>query len=98
MKEIKQTKVFESWFNSLTDFRTVKVVSREIDKLALGIMYHTKSVGQGLFELKIHIGKGIRIYFINRGTEIIILLSGGDKTTQQKDIEAAKQLKEDIGG
>lgn len=98
MKEIKQHSVFEKWFNSLKDFKTVKVISREIDKLALGITSHIKSLGGGLFELKIHIGKGIRIYFTNENDKIVILLSGGDKTTQSKDIETARKLKAEIGG
>ena len=96
MRIIKQTAVFEKWFNSLKDFQTVKIISREIDKLALGITAHIKSLGQGLFELKIHTGRGIRIYFVNRNDEIIILLSGGDKSTQSKDIETARKLKEEL--
>ncbi|MDR1941164.1 MAG: hypothetical protein LBQ47_02450 [Endomicrobium sp.] len=58
MKEIKQTTWFEEWFSSIRDFKTVKIVSREIDKLALGITSHIKSLGEGLFELKIHTAKG----------------------------------------
>ena len=98
MKEIKQTETFEKWFSGLKDFKTVKVISREIDKLALGITSHIKSLGGGLFELKIHLGKGIRIYFVNENARIVVLLSGGDKSTQGKDIETARKLKEKIGG
>jgi putative addiction module killer protein len=97
MKEIRQTDMFEKWLNSLKDFKTVKVIKREIDKLALGITSHTKPIGKGLFELKVHLGKGIRIYFINKDEKIIILLSGGNKTSQKKDIGTARKLKEDIG-
>lgn len=97
MKEIRQTAMFERWLNSLKDFKTVKVIKREIDKLALGITSHIKSIGKGLFELKVSLGKGIRIYFINKDEKIIILLTGGNKSTQKKDIETARKLKEDIG-
>jgi putative addiction module killer protein/probable addiction module antidote protein len=75
-----------------------KVVKREIDKLALGITSHIKPLEAGLYELKIHIAKGIRIYFVQQREEIILLLWGGDKTTQQQDIERAKKIKSKIRG
>jgi putative addiction module killer protein len=64
VKHIKHTIEFDKWLNSLKDFKTIKVIEREIDKLTIGITSHIKSLRSGLFELKIHISKGIRIYFI----------------------------------
>lgn len=96
MKFVIQTKQFEQWLIAVKDFKIAKIIKREIDKLKLGIMSHTKSLGEGLFELKIHTSKGIRVYFINQNEQIIIILAGGDKITQQKDIAKARKLKKDI--
>ena len=71
----------------------MKVIVREIDKLALGIKSHLKSLAGGLFELKIDFGQGYRIYFINIDDEIVLLLIGGDKSTQKQDIKNARKLK-----
>ncbi len=55
-----------------------------------------KAVGEGVYEMRIHTGAGYRIYFVERGLEIVVLLCGGDKSSQQKDIEKAKQLAKEL--
>ena len=68
------------------------LIASRLDRLAFGHAGDVKPVGQGISELRIHYGPGYRIYFHKRGNTIIVLLCGGDKSTQTKDIEAAKQL------
>jgi len=92
MKEIRETCIFRDWVLSLRDARIKAAVNARIRRLSIGNTGDCKSVGEGVFELRIHIGAGYRIYFCNKGTEIIILLVGGDKSTQHKDIKTAIEL------
>lgn len=71
------------------------LIASRLDRLAFGLAGDTQPIGQGLSELRIHHGPGYRIYFQRRGNTIIILLCGGDKSTQAKDIKAAKKLAEE---
>lgn len=68
------------------------MIASRLDRLAFGHLGDVGAVGQGISELRIHHGPGYRIYFQKRGNTIIILLCGGDKSTQAKDINAAKRL------
>ncbi|WP_109514209.1 type II toxin-antitoxin system RelE/ParE family toxin [Pseudomonas ovata] len=92
MIEIKQTATFMTWESKLKDQRAKAAIAARIFRLANGLPGDVSPVGQGVSELRIHYGPGYRVYFQQRGTEIVILLCGGDKSSQPKDIETAKRL------
>jgi len=94
MIEIKQTTTFSSWLSKLKDSRVRAAVASRVYRLEDGLYGDVSPVGSGISELRIHLGAGYRIYFKQRGDELIILLCGGDKKSQQKDIEKAKKLAE----
>ncbi len=94
MIELKQTETFRKWRTRLKDERARILVASRLDRLAFGLAGDVEPVGQGVNELRIHHGPGYRIYFQKRGSTIIVLLCGGDKSTQAKDIKAAKRLAE----
>jgi putative addiction module killer protein len=94
MIELKQTETFRKWRTRLKDERARILVASRLDRLAFGLADDVEPVGQGVSELRIHHGPGYRIYFQKRGSTIIVLLCGGDKGTQAKDIKAAKRLAE----
>ena len=83
---------FDDWFDSLADPRTQAVVTSRITRLRSGNLGDHKSLGGGVFELRIDFGPGLRVYFGRRGREIIVLLGGGQKRTQSKDIKSAQRL------
>lgn len=95
MIEFKQTETFRKWRIRLKDERARALIASRLDRLAFGNAGDVRPVGQGISELRIDYGPGYRVYFLMRGKEIIILLCGGDKSTQDKDIEAAKRLAEE---
>lgn len=90
--ELKQTEIFRKWWTKLKDERARGVIASRLDRLAYGLAGDAEPVGQGISELRIHYGPGYRVYFQKRGSMIIVLLCGGDKSTQAKDIKAAKRL------
>jgi putative addiction module killer protein len=92
MIEFKQTETFRKWRVRLKDGRIRALIASRLDRLAFGNAGDVKPVGQGISELRIDYGPGYRIYFMNRGNTIIILLCGGDKSTQAKDIQTAQRL------
>ncbi len=92
MIEIKQTATFMTWESKLKDQRAKAAIAARIFRLANGLPGDVSPVGQGVSELRIHYGPGYRVYFQQRGTEIVILLCGGDKSSQARDIETAKRL------
>ncbi|MDP4573458.1 type II toxin-antitoxin system RelE/ParE family toxin [Pseudomonas sp. LPH60] len=92
MIAIKQTANFMTWECSLKDKRAKAAIAARIFRLANGLSGDVSPVGQGVSELRIHYGPGFRVYFQQRGAEIIILLCGGDKGSQARDIETAKRL------
>ena len=79
----------------LKDQRVRALIASRLDRLAFGNVGDAEPVGQGISELRIHYGPGFRIYFQKRGDTIIVLLCGGDKSTQTKDIKTAKRLAEE---
>ena len=92
MIEVQQTDAFAKWLSALRDREArIKVLGR-IARLAYGNPGDVRSVGDGVSELRIHFGPGYRVYFVRRGLHIAILLGGGSKKTQQRDIQAAKAL------
>lgn len=92
MAQLKQTETFRKWERKLKDQRARAMIAARLFRLANGLAGDVAPVGQGVSELRIHYGPGYRVYFQQRGEEIIILLCGGDKGTQGRDIETAKQL------
>lgn len=92
MIDIKQTATYQKWQRKLKDQRAKALIAARVFRLANGLPGDVKPVGQGVSELRIHHGPGYRVYFYQRGSEVILLLCGGDKSSQQKDIETALLL------
>jgi putative addiction module killer protein len=92
MVEVRQTEVFSKWLRELRDRQARARIQTRIDRLQLGLAGDVKPVGEGVSELRIDYGPGCRVYFIRRGRELVILLAGGDKRTQNRDIKTAMEL------
>ncbi len=92
MVEIRETAVFAAWLERLRDATTKARIAVRVRRLAFGNAGDVKPIGGGVSELRIHHGPGFRVYFVQRGTVLIVLLCGGDKRTQSRDIETAKTL------
>ena len=92
MFELKQTETFRKWRSKLKDGHARALIASRLDRLAYGHAGDAEPVGEGVSDLRIHHGPGYRVYFQQRGTTIIVLLCGGDKGSQAKDIKAAKRL------
>lgn len=98
MATVEKTEEFDRWLKALRDARAkAKIVSR-IERLADGNPGDVKPVGNGISEMRIHHGLGYRVYYCQRGKALVIILSGGDKDSQAKDIEKAKEIKEGLEG
>ncbi|MGD9638730.1 MAG: type II toxin-antitoxin system RelE/ParE family toxin [Alphaproteobacteria bacterium] len=96
MIQIEQTEVFAKWYAKLKNKEARARINVRIRRVSLGNFGDFKSVGSGVSELKIDYGAGYRIYFTKKGEEIVILLAGGDKRTQEKDILKAIKLAENL--
>ncbi|RPJ13505.1 MAG: type II toxin-antitoxin system RelE/ParE family toxin [Deltaproteobacteria bacterium] len=92
MIEIRKTDEFAEWLDSLRDIRARARILIRIERLAAGNPGDAKSVAEGVSEMRIDYGPGYRVYFIKRGRELVILLAGGDKSTQAGDIKIALRL------
>ena len=92
MIEIRKTDVFVDWLDGLRDIRARARVLVRIERLAAGNPGDVKPVSEGVSELRIDYGPGYRVYFKKRGKELIILLAGGDKSSQSRDIKTALRL------
>lgn len=92
MISIQTTDTFDVWFASLKDKRAARRIQARIDRAEDGNFGDCSSVGEGVSEMRIHYGPGYRVYFVQRGIELVILLAGGNKSTQSKDIKTALQL------
>ncbi len=92
MIEIRKTAVFAEWLDGLRDIQARARIQVRIERLAGGNAGDVEPVGEGVSELRINVGPGYRVYFKQRGNELIILLAGGDKSTQSKDIKLALKL------
>ncbi|MBI1207227.1 MAG: type II toxin-antitoxin system RelE/ParE family toxin [Azospirillum sp.] len=96
MIEVRQTPEFAGWLDGLADSRAQERILVRIRRLSLGNPGDAKSVGAGVGELRIDYGPGYRVYFTRRGRSLVILLAGGDKRTQDRDIRAAIALAENL--
>ncbi len=94
--EIATTDEFDSWFDGLRDDRAVTAIRRNIVKLSGGMFGNVEPVGKGVSELKVDVGAGYRVYFVTRDRKIIVLLTGGDKSSQRRDIVRAKEMADDL--
>ena len=96
MLEVRQTTLYSEWFADLRD-RTAKVrIDIRIRRLSLGNQGDVKPVGEGVSELRVDHGPGYRVYFIQKADVYIVLLAGGDKSSQEKDIRNAKTLAREL--
>ena len=96
MYKINQTKTFSSWLLKLKDIKGKVSILRRIDRLKNGNFGNFKSLGDKVYELKISLGPGYRVYYTKKDEEIIILLVGGDKSSQSEDIKKAKKMAKEI--
>ena len=95
MYTVFQTETYRKWFKKLRDSMAKYALGQRIERLKMGNFGDSKTVGDSVFELRIDVGKGYRVYFKNKGNEIVILLVGGDKSTQDEDIKTAKKMAKD---
>jgi putative addiction module killer protein len=95
MIQVVQTTVFSSWLGKLTDIAAARIVAR-LRRLELGNPGDVKSVGSGVSEMRIDYGPGYRVYYVWRGKTVVVLLCGGDKRTQDKDIKAAQRIAKEV--
>ena len=96
MIEIRQTEIYAEWFSNLRDRQARARIDVRIRRLSLGNPGDVRPVGEGVSELRIDYGPGYRVYFVQRGSTMIILLAGGDKRTQSRDIQTALDLAQNV--
>jgi putative addiction module killer protein len=96
MKEVRQTDVFAAWFAGLRDREGRARITVRIRRLSLGNPGDVKPVGSGVSEMRIDYGPGYRVYFVRRGDTVFVLLCGGDKGSQDRDIARALELAREI--
>ena len=93
---IKQTEIFSKWLLALKDIRGKVSILRRVERMKNGNFGDYKPVGNSISELRITTGPGYRVYYTIKDEEIVILLIGGDKSSQKNDIKKAKQIKEEL--
>ena len=96
MFSIRPLPEFTAWLDGLSDVAVRGVVVARIKRLALGLMGDVAPAGEGVSELRIHVGAGWRVYFVQRGAQVIVLLAGGSKRTQKTDIKRARVLASEL--
>ena len=92
VNSIQTTETFDDWFSGLKDAHAARRVQVRIDRAEDGNFGDCEPIGEGVSEMRIHYGPGYRVYFVRRGKEIVILLAGGDKSTQKNDIKNALEI------
>lgn len=96
MIEIRETLVYANWFARLRDPIAKRRIDIRLRRLSLGNPGDRKSVGEGILALRLDHGPGYRIYYVQRGAILIVLLAGGDKTSQHRDIQLARELAQNL--
>lgn len=96
MLEVQLTKRFSMWLDSLRDGRARAAVLARLNRLGLGNFGDAKSVGEGVSELRINVGPGYRAYYLRSGRTLVVMLCGGDKSTQSADIKLAKTIAREL--
>lgn len=96
MVDVRQTDEYARWFESLRDREARARILVRVRRLSLGNPGDVRPVGEGVSEIRIDYGPGYRVYFISRGEQLVVLLAGGDKRTQPRDIEVALELARDF--
>ena len=96
MTEIRKTEIFAKWLDGLHDIRARARILIRIERLAAGNPGDVMPVGEGVSELRIDYGPGFRVYYKKHGQEVVVLLAGGDKSTQAKDIKTALRLAQNL--
>ena len=96
MIEVRETRTFTRWFGKLRDRNARSRIDIRIYRLLFGNPGDVKSVGKGVSEMRIRYGPGYRVYFCERGRNVVVLLAGGDKSSQSRDIRTAQELAEQL--
>ena len=96
MFTVQLTESFQGWLDSLADMRAQLAIVRRLDRVSAGNFGDVKTVGDQVSELRVDIGPGYRVYFTKRGNVLVIVLAGGDKSSQARDIKAAQRLAKGI--
>lgn len=97
MYQLQSTEVFDQWLRRLPDLKGRARILARLESAQLGNLGDVKAVGGGVREMRVHVGPGYRVYFAQRGRVLLLLLCGGDKSTQARDIAKAEQLLRDLG-
>lgn len=93
---IQQTTIFVTWHASIRDLRAKIAIARRIDRASAGNLGDVKPVGDGVSEMRLDVGAGYRVYFTMRNNVVIVLLAGGDKSSQTADIKRAKKMAKEV--
>jgi putative addiction module killer protein len=96
MIEVRQSEEFALWLAALRDELAVKRIKQRIARVQIGLFGDAKSVGDGLIELRVDHGPGYRVYYVRRGDTLVVLLCGGDKSSQSRDISRAKAMAQEL--
>lgn len=94
--EVRQTVIFSKWLSKIRDSVAKVSIVRRVARLENGNFGDSKSVGGGVYELRIDVGKGYRVYFTNKDNKMVVLLVGGDKSMQDEDIKTAKKMAKEV--
>jgi putative addiction module killer protein len=96
MIEVRETEVFTAWFEGLRDDGAIERILGRVNRLRIGNFGDVRPVGKGVSELRIDYGPGYRLYFVRRGTAVVILLCGSDKRAQTADIKRAIEMAKEV--
>lgn len=96
MFDVRLTHAFQSWLDGIRDLRAQIAIARRIERVAAGNMGDSKSLGDGISELRIDVGQGYRLYYVLRDRCVIVMLAGGNKSTQARDIRRAQRIAREI--